>query len=644
MPNTSKGFPYPTSSDDPNVPSDIQALAQAVDTSLNNYSQTSHAHTGVYAPTTHSHTGEYADPLHTHTQYLEQDDLAGYSQTTHNHDSTYSSTTHNHSGVYAPTTHSHTEYLSTSAINGTKGAIPVGTATGVSTITPGANDYVLVADDTTATGTKWANIAAVGTVVPNTFSNISVAGQTTVSADTTVDTLTLVAGDNILITTNATTDTITIAASGGSVEQHENALDPHPQYLTSTEANALYDPAGSASAAQTAAASYTDTAISNLVGGAPTALNTLHELATALNNDAIFATTVTNQISSIGTSANTYTDTKISDHLSALDPHTQYYNQSRGDARYARSAFSTIAVTGQTSIESDAIADTLTISAGTGITITTDATTDSIIISSSGSASLPSQTGNAGKYLTTNGSTASWGTIDLSPYVTTTSLSSTLGSYVTSTSLTATLGSYASKEYSDERYRLLTDVTVTDPILNGTITTGFATAGFVKTNASGILSSSAQISNSDIADGTIQNAKLANSTITINGSAVSLGGTATISGLPSQTGYSGRYLTTDGTNASWAVVDALPSQTGNSGRYLTTNGSTSSWSVISQVPSVSGNAGKYLYSDGSNYSWQSVSTAAYSNGTNTGNANKIFYNNTGSIPAGTAAGDIYIQY
>lgn len=49
--------------------------------------------------------------------------------------------------------------------------------------------------------------------------------------------------------------------------------------------------------------------------------------------------------------------------------------------------------------------------------------------------------------------------------------------------------------------------------------------------------------------------------------------------FPSQTGQSGKYLTTDGTNASWANVDALPSQTGQQGKYLTTNGTTASWDI-----------------------------------------------------------------
>jgi hypothetical protein len=39
-----------------------------------------------------------------------------------------------------------------------------------------------------------------------------------------------------------------------------------------------------------------------------------------------------------------------------------------------------------------------------------------------------------------------------------------------------------------------------------------------------------------------------------------------------------------------------------------------------------------------------LATTAYSNGTNTSNSNKIFYNNTGTPPTGTAAGDLYIFY
>ena len=52
--------------------------------------------------------------------------------------------------------------------------------------------------------------------------------------------------------------------------------------------------------------------------------------------------------------------------------------------------------------------------------------------------------------------------------------------------------------------------------------------------------------------------------------------------LPSQTGNSGKYLTTDGSAKSWGTVSqyALPSQTGNSGKYLTTNGTAESWGTV----------------------------------------------------------------
>jgi len=52
----------------------------------------------------------------------------------------------------------------------------------------------------------------------------------------------------------------------------------------------------------------------------------------------------------------------------------------------------------------------------------------------------------------------------------------------------------------------------------------------------------------------IPNSALTNSSITINGSGVSLGGSVSITGLPSQTNNTGKYLTTDGTSASWATV------------------------------------------------------------------------------------------
>jgi len=56
------------------------------------------------------------------------------------------------------------------------------------------------------------------------------------------------------------------------------------------------------------------------------------------------------------------------------------------------------------------------------------------------------------------------------------------------------------------------------------------------------------------------------------------------SALANQSGQSGKYLTTDGTNTSWATITSdVASQTGNSGKYLTTDGSNTSWGEVQTV-------------------------------------------------------------
>lgn len=52
-------------------------------------------------------------------------------------------------------------------------------------------------------------------------------------------------------------------------------------------------------------------------------------------------------------------------------------------------------------------------------------------------------------------------------------------------------------------------------------------------------------------------------------------------------GTNGQYLQADSTQADgvkWATVDALPTQTGNSGKYLTTDGTTASWATVVTDP------------------------------------------------------------
>lgn len=94
---------------------------------------------------------------------------------------------------------------------------------------------------------------------------------------------------------------------------------------------------------------------------------------------------------------------------------------------------------------------------------------------------------------------------------------------------------------------------------------------------------------------------------------------ANIDALPAQSGNSGKFLTTNGTTASWANVDALPSQSGNSGKYLTTNGTTASWTTItdndskvSQSSTTTANWRKVLL----HYKDDTTSTTAVTSSTN----------------------------
>ena len=87
--------------------------------------------------------------------------------------------------------------------------LPAG-ATGAGVVVGGTTGQVLAKVDGTNYNTQWVTPVAAS----NSFATIAVAGQSSVVADTTTDTLTLVAGTNITITTDAASDTITINSGG----------------------------------------------------------------------------------------------------------------------------------------------------------------------------------------------------------------------------------------------------------------------------------------------------------------------------------------------------------------------------------------------------------------------------------------------
>lgn len=195
------------------------------------------------------------------------------------------------------------------------------------------NDY------TTTEKTKLASIAEGAQVNQNAFSNV-VVGTTTVAADSTTDTLTLVAGDNVTLTPNATSDSITIAAT--------DTVYTHPSYTART---------GVPTANQTPSFGGTFT-ISQ-----PVSDSTGH--ITAINSR-----TVTIPSSAASTSANgLMTSTQV----------TKLNGIAEG-AQVNQNAFSNVVV-GSTTIAADSATDTLTLAAGNNVTITPDATNDKVTIS-----------------------------------------------------------------------------------------------------------------------------------------------------------------------------------------------------------------------------------------------------------------------
>ena len=158
---------------------------------------------------------------------------------------------------------------------------------------------------------------------------------------------------------------------------------------------------------------------------------------------------------------------------------------------------------------------------------------------------------------------------------------------------------------------------IQDSIINFTNETGYATKLYTDTQLS--------YKQATLVSGT--NIK------TINNNSILGSGNLEIDSLPSQSGNNGKFLTTNGTTASWATVDAFPTQAGNANKFLTTDGNNVSWATVDALPSQSGQSGKYLTTNGTAASWASLPT--YSSGTGI-SVSGTTINHSNSVTAGTA--------
>ena len=284
---------------------------------------------------------------------------------------------------------------------------------------------------------QWVPLAS-ESALPNTFSTIAVAGQNGVVADSTSDTLTLVAGSNVTITTNDSTDTITISSSAASntfssiavAGQNTVAADSTTDTLTlvagtgiSITTNSGTDTititnTGSASntfssiavAGQTtvAADSTTDTLTFAAGSGMTITTDSVTDTITVTNSRPVFTSVVGDTgTRSASTTSDTLTVTGGTDIVTSIVNGALVidYNGTQG----LSNAFNTVAVTGQTNVVASGNA-TLNFVAGANVTITTNPGTNSVQISAAGAGGAGGvASGTAGNlaFYATTGSTVS---------------------------------------------------------------------------------------------------------------------------------------------------------------------------------------------------------------------------------------------
>ena len=176
---------------------------------------------------------------------------------------------------------------------------------------------------------------------------------------------------------------------------------------------------------------YVDTSISNLIASAPSTLDTLDEIAAALADTANFSDTVVLKTGSTMSGAlamGTNKITGLGDPTNAQDAVTKNYldNTTLAPSNLTgpiTSSGSATSVASQTGTGSTFVMNTsptlvtpvLGIATATSINGTIIPSSKTLVATDSTQYVVPSQASNAGKYLTTDGSTASWATVTTDP-------------------------------------------------------------------------------------------------------------------------------------------------------------------------------------------------------------------------------------
>jgi len=186
------------------------------------------------------------------------------------------------------------------------------------------------------------------------FKTIAISGQTDVVADTTTDTLTLVGGSNMTLTTSG--DTITLVAAGGGGDAFKTIAVPgQSDVVADATADTLTLAAGSNMTITTAAG--TDTITFAAAGGGGNAFETI-----AISGQSnVVADSSTDTLTFVAGSGIALTTNAGSDSVTIA---------ATGGAG-SQNLFETISISGQTDVVADTTTDTLTLVAGSNMTLTT---------------------------------------------------------------------------------------------------------------------------------------------------------------------------------------------------------------------------------------------------------------------------------
>lgn len=320
---------------------------------------------------------------------------------------------------------------------------------------------------------------------------------------------------------------------------------------------------------------YVDTQVSNLVDAAPGALDTLNELAAAINDDASFSTTVTNSIATkvakagdSMTGALSMGNNKITD-LGSPSASTDAVPKSYIDTVFGSTSS---AATSATSAANSAIAaassataaSTSATSAANSASAASTSATSASNSATSASNSLTSITG-----LTGAGIVRDMGSITVADTTTTTyiNIATVAANAATSAANAATSASSAATS--------ATSAATSASSASTSASSALTSANSAATSASSAATSAAALGSALLA--TSFNAKGDIFVASANDVAAVL-----------SVGSDGYLLTASSTatnGITWAAAPvSLPSQTGNGGKYLTTDGSTASWATITTDP------------------------------------------------------------